>query len=567
VTRERLVFGGIAVLLAIGAADSARRAPGFALAGDSLGLVILGVVAGLAAVAAGLATSAAGARLAGRLLALAGCAWLAAGLATPGARGAIAFTLGLALSASAPAFMGHAALVSAGDGLRGRLDRLGVVLLYASLGGLAGVLPALLTDPGAVGCGDCPPNLLHVADAPEVAADMARWGIRIGVVAVALAAGLALWRLARASSPWRRRAAWLVVPGCGFLALAAAQLAHAWERGFLGTDDIDQALWRAQSATLLAIGAGAALLHALALRRRAALARLVIAQSDPSRPRGLRSSLADLLGDPQLEILYAGPEGGWIDELGRDRTPPADLSMTPLLRDGAPVALLCHRPGLLDDPRLAAEIERSVRLGLEHERLQAELHRELAHLRRSRADVVAAAEAERRLLERDLHDGAQQRLVAFAFDLGLARQHAAPEPAVRLEHAQREVQGVLAALREVAHGLYPVALSEAGLAAAVESLGDRRAGLRARDIPTERFAPAVEEAAYVAIAGVAEQCAPAPLQVAAALDGERLVIDMRSPAATPTDVVDIEDRVGALGGSMSAAPGADTHVTVELPCA
>jgi signal transduction histidine kinase len=568
VTRERLAFGIAGVLLAVAAADAARRAPGFALAGDSLGLVVLGVAAGLTAVAAGVALAAAGARSCGRLVSLAGCAWLAAGLATPGARGAALFTLGLAVYAAAPALMGHALLVGIGDGLRSRLDRLAVLTDYASLAGLAGLLPALLVDPAAAGCGDCPANLLRVADTPEAAADVTRWGIRIGLVAVALTAALALWRLATATPAARRRAAFVVVPGCGFLALACAELAHSWQRGFLAADGVDQALWSAQAGTLLAIGVGVALLHALALRRRAALARTVVGLSDPRRPGGLRAALAEQLGDPELDILYACSAGGWINAAGEERDPPSGSPTTPLVRDGSPVALLCHRPGLLDDPRLAAEIERTVRLGLEHERLQAELRRELVHLRRSRADLVAAAEAERRLLERDLHDGAQQRLVAFAFELGIARPHAAPPSAAALERAQHEVQDALAALRELAHGLYPVALSEAGLAAAVESLGDRRAGLRARGVPHERFAPAVEEAAYVAIAHVAEQCAPAPLEVAAGRDGDRLVIDMRSPAA-PTDVVDIEDRVGALGGSLalSAAAGADAHVRVELPCA
>jgi signal transduction histidine kinase len=568
VTRERLAFAIGGVLLTVAAADAARRSPGFALAGDSLGLVVLGVAAGLTAVASGLAIAVAGARSCGRLLSLAGCAWLAAGLATPGARGAVLFTLGLAVSATAPAFMGHALLVGAGDGLRGRLDRLAVVALYASLAGLAGLLPALLSDPAAAGCGGCPANLLHVADAPEAAADMTRWGIRIGLGAVALATVLALWRLASVSPAGRLRSAFVVVPGCGFLALAGAELAHSWERGFLGTDGVDQALWRAQAVTLLALGAGVALLHALALRRRAALARTVVGLSDPRRPGGLRAALAEQLGDPGLDVLYPSADGGWIDMLGEERDPAPGLATTPLVRDGSPVALLCHRPGLLDDPRLAAEIEQTVRLGLEHERLQAELRRELAHLRGSRSDLVAAAEAERRRLERDLHDGAQQRLVAFAFELGLARPHAAPASAAALERAQHEVQDALAALRELAHGLYPVALSEAGLAAAIESLGDRRAGLVARGVPEERFAPAVEEAAYVAIARVSEQCAPASLEVAAGREGDRLVIDMRSPAA-PTDVVDIEDRVGALGGSLalSAAAGADARVRVELPCA
>jgi glucose-6-phosphate-specific signal transduction histidine kinase len=216
-----------------------------------------------------------------------------------------------------------------------------------------------------------------------------------------------------------------------------------------------------------------------------------------------------------------------------------------------------------------AEIERTVRLGLDHERLEAQLRQQLAHLRRSRADVTAAGEAERRLLERDLHDGAQQRLAAFAFAVGLARRRAAPTLAARLERAQHQVLAALDELRELAHGLYPVALAEAGLAAAIESLGDRRPGLRATGLPRERFAPAVEETAYYVIASLADRWTPETVAVTAGLDGEHLIIDMRAATDAPGDLVAIDDRVGALDGALTVetpAPG-QTRVKVQLPCA
>jgi signal transduction histidine kinase len=181
--------------------------------------------------------------------------------------------------------------------------------------------------------------------------------------------------------------------------------------------------------------------------------------------------------------------------------------------------------------------------------------------------VVAAGEAERRMLERDLHDGAQQRLVAFAFSLGIARRHAAPERAAALELARGQVLEALAELRELAHGLYPVALGEAGLPAAVESLSDRRPGLRA-DLPPERFAPAVEETAYFTIATLTDLWTPLPVTLTAGRDEGTLVLDLRTPGRAPTGIVDIEDRVGALGGALAvAAANGATHVRLELPCA
>jgi signal transduction histidine kinase len=216
-----------------------------------------------------------------------------------------------------------------------------------------------------------------------------------------------------------------------------------------------------------------------------------------------------------------------------------------------------------------AEIERSVRLGLDHERLQAQLRQQLERLRRSRADVTAASEAERRLLERDLHDGAQQQLAAFTFAVGLARNRATPTIDGRLEHARREVQHALDDLRELAHGLYPVALAEAGLAAAVESLADRRPGLRPVRLPTGRFSPPVEETAYFVIADLADHWSPEPVTVSAGHDGKRLVLDVQAAAPAPGDLTAIEDRLGALEGALrvqQAQPGR-TRVTAELPCA
>ena len=320
--------------------------------------------------------------------------------------------------------------------------------------------------------------------------------------------------------------------------------------------------------TLIGVAAGVGLVRAQGQRQRSRLARLVVELGAAPRPGGLRDALAELLGDPRLELLHRS-SGGWLDARGHPHVPPPGTATTPLVREGEPVALLCHRPGLLDDARVVADIERSVRLGLDHERLQAQLQQQLEHLRRSRADVTAASEAERRVLERDLHDGAQQQLATFTFAVGLARNRVQRELDRRLEQAQREVQHALQALRELAHGLYPVALSEAGLAAAVDSLADRRPGLRALRLPAGRFPPAVEETAYFVIAGLADHWSPQPVTVSADRDGDRLVLDLHAAAPAPADLIAIEDRLGALGGVLSVRkPKAGrTRVTAELPCA
>jgi signal transduction histidine kinase len=378
---------------------------------------------------------------------------------------------------------------------------------------------------------------------------------------------LAVWRLVGAPEARRQRAWLLVLPGCAYLVFVAAQLGHEWRSGSPLNDLPEQTLWTAQAAALLAMAAGVGLLQLAARRRRWRLAQLVVELAGAPRPGGLREALANLLGDPRLELLHASQDG-WIDAGGHVRTPPTEATTTPLLRDGAPVALLHHRPELLEDPQAVAEIERSVRLGLDHERLQAQLRSQLAFLRRSRADLTAASESERRLLERDLHDGAQQRLAAFTFAAGLARHRVTPELDARLQRAQREVHHALEELREIAHGLYPVALAEAGLAAAIESLADRRPGLQPGEMTAERFPPAVEETAYFVIATLADHWAPRPVAVGTERDHERLLIDLRASAPVPHDLVAIEDRLSALDGALTVQapePG-QTRVTAELPC-
>ena len=564
-TPARAESGAVAVVAALlggAAAATARRAPEFAVAGDSIARLALGVTAGWAVVAAGIVLRAGGSRLAGRLLAAAGCAWLAAGLASPGARLAPLFTLGLVTVAAAPALLGHA-LVAEAPGSRAVAGA-----LYATLVGIVGLVPALLYDPAAEGCAACPPNLLGLADAPAAAAAIVRWGLRLGLFAIAACIVLALWRLSRAPGARRRRTWPLIAPGCAYLALAAADLAHALRRGVVGGYSADQTLWSAQAAALLGVAAGVALLRVAAQRRRARLARLVVELAETPRPGALSEALAALLGDPQLELLHAASDG-WIDADGNTRTPPADATATPLVRDGEPVALLCHRHGLLDDSRTVAEIERSVRLGLDHERLQAQLRLELAHVRRSRADVSAASEAERRLLERDLHDGAQARIAAFTFAAAVAAHRVAPPLATRLERARQEVQHALDELREIAQGLYPVALAEAGLAAAIESLSDRRSALTAAGLPSGRLAPALEETAYFAIATLAEQWSPHPVKVVAARDHRCLTLDVSAPTRPPEDLIAIDDRLAAVDGTLTINALAPelTRVRIELPCA
>jgi signal transduction histidine kinase len=186
---------------------------------------------------------------------------------------------------------------------------------------------------------------------------------------------------------------------------------------------------------------------------------------------------------------------------------PSDSSgraVTFLERDGQPIAAIVHDAVLLDDPGLVASVASAMRLSVENERLQAEVEAQLAEVRESRARIVTAGDAERRRLERDLHDGAQQRLVSLTLALRMANlklgDDADPEVRRSLEQASEEARSALAELRELARGIHPQILTEAGLGPAIESIADRSSiPVTVEGATTERFSPAVEGTAYFVV--------------------------------------------------------------------
>ena len=199
--------------------------------------------------------------------------------------------------------------------------------------------------------------------------------------------------------------------------------------------------------------------------------------------------------DPGLRLFHAVGEG-FVDGGGNAVAPPPGA--TRLLAGDEVVAALAHRPGLLDDPAVVRSLAATVRLALEHERLQAGVRAQLNALRDSRARIVAAGAAERRRLERDLHDGAQQRLVALTLGLRLA-QRRDPGAGEGLAAVEADVRAAVAELRELAHGIHPSLLSDQGLAVALQELAEGSPRLALGDLPAERFDAAVETAAYFAV--------------------------------------------------------------------
>jgi signal transduction histidine kinase len=504
----------------------------------------------------------------GALLAGAAAAWLIAEWDNPGALGGVMFTLGLALGTVAAALLAHALLVHGSGRLDTAAARLAVGGAYAGLALAAGIGSAFVADPGAKGCGSCPPNLLRVADAPDAVDWLERWGLRLGAAALTGAALLVVWRVWRASPPARRTIAPVLVPGVVFLGLVVAHQLHDLRRDWVGNDGLDDTLRLAESVALFGVALGVGWQRLAARRMRGRLAGLVVEMTEAARPGGIRDLIASALDDPTLELLYPF-EGGWVDVSGRDRTlrSPDVPGVTSLVQDGTVAAVVIHRPGLLDDVRLVEELGRAARLAIDHERLQAQQRAQLQRLRAARTAIVITTDAERRRLERDLHDGAQQALAGLAMAIGVARGGSAGEHAERLALAQSHVREALDGVRSLAHATYPAALDEAGLAAALDVLSDWQPNIELGALPEGRLDPALEASTYFIIAALTRAESDAMVDVNVRHEPTQLVVDVRTGAAA--DLTEVEDRVGALDGRLAVdmTPAGDTHVRVELPCA
>ena len=295
-------------------------------------------------------------------------------LAPPGSPAA--FTFGLIVAALAAPLVAHAALAYPAGRLGSRLD-LGVVLFgYAGAGLVLSLLPALFFDPGRQGCGLCPANLVLVRSVPGLAGGLQRAGLVLGLGwAAGLAAAEAV-RLARASPPLRRVIWPVLVPAGGYLLLAGADFAHSLPRGTLGNDPVDYRLWLGQAALLVLMAAGVAWAWVRDRRTRSAVVGLVIDAAQSAPPGGLRDVLAEMLADPDLKLAYPvgePPRPVRADGQPADIEPGPGRQVTPLVRSGRTVALLRHRAGLLDDPGLVSEVAAAARLGMENERLHAEV--------------------------------------------------------------------------------------------------------------------------------------------------------------------------------------------------
>jgi signal transduction histidine kinase len=574
----RLAAGPVALAFGLGALAVAGGPGRFTTyAGGSSLAAALTIAAGLALVLAGLVTSFG--RRAGRigdLAVLAGLVWFAPVWVGWDKGPPLVRSLGMIAAGFTFPLLLHLVLAYPGGRLRGVVAQTLVSVVYLEAV-LAALGRALFRDPFFDP--DCWANcsdkvfLLHslprLAQGIEVADRWFTAGAAVALVVVFA------WRLLRDSGPARRALLPVVLPA---ILLAAAVIARAIALQRVPLENPSDPAFR----TIFVVGCAAVILLASGLvwaairirAQRRAVARIATSLGQAPPPGSLQAALAQAVGDPELKIAYWLPGSRrHVDANGRPVAEPVAApgrASTVLVRDGRRIAVVSHTATL---PDLEREIGAAVRLALENERLQAEALAQLDQLRASRVRIVETGDAERRRLERDLHDGAQQRLLALSYDIRLARASAqadgdAPTGSL-LAEALAEAQAALGELRALAHGIFPAILAEAGLMSAVASLAD------AAPLPVEilaaangRYPAAVETAAYLLVAETLADAAgrdASHAAVSVVQDGGRLVVTVDDDGSDRTAaMVQLADRVGALEGRLTVEP---TRLRAELPCA
>jgi len=294
-------------------------------------------------------------------------------------------------------------------------------------------------------------------------------------------------------------------------------------------------------------------------------------------PGGLTPALRAATGDPSLRTDYWVPErGGYVDVEGRAVAPtlPRTARATPVTRHGELLGRLVHGPSV-DSARIESAFGAALRLSLENERLRAATLAELDELRSSRMRLVDHAADERRQLERNLHDGAQQRVVALTLLTRMMMSRATdPEVAGLAQRAEKLTRAVLEELRRIARGLYPVVLTDSGLRGAVLDLAQssRDVAVVLGELPATRYPGRIEATAYLVISAAladARSRAGSQFVVSSSDCNGILTVTTTDDAGQPGTgaPTTIEDQVAAVAGSLQVEyDTAGTRWRLEMPC-
>jgi signal transduction histidine kinase len=491
---------------------------------------------------------------------------------------ALPFTISNITANIYAASLAHLALAWPSGRLRSRFERGVVVAVYTWNTGQS-IVSLLFWNPRTNGCAGCPANLLLVSGSNSIEHifDVISVPVGLTISAIVLTLIVRHWRSARG---WSRR---VMVPlvwiSFAVVALSVVQTVT----GNLNLHVSNLVLYGIAPLILLA---GPALFVASTLRARmarGAVGSAIVDLEPGAPPERLRDALARALGDSTMQLAFRLPDGsGYLDTSGRavdPARPGQGRVVMPLGESGE--AVLVHDQGLEHEPQLVRLTASAAGMALEHARLQAEVQAQLEQVQASRTRIVEAGDAERRRLERDLHDGAQQRLVTLTLALGMARSRAAgadPELESLIDSATKEAREALVELRELARGIHPAVLTETGLAGAIQALVERSpVATTITALPAGRFPAQIEATAYFvvseALANVAKHAAAGSAQVTIRqLTGQLMVqvSDDGAGGAKPegSGLRGLADRVASAGGVLriDSPPGSGTRLEADIPC-
>ena len=438
---------------------------------------------------------------------------------------------------------------------------------------LIGPLPVLMFGLGT-SCEDCPKSVVQVSanTTPGATGDVITSGMAVGIGVILLWILVGRWR--GATPPQRRAMAPLLWSGIALTVLVASTLGAQTVTG-----DQVPGILSLSGQLVFALVPFIFLFGMLRSRvaRADAVGELLVRLGTSPGTDGLRGLLADALGDNSLQLLY-WIDGSWVKRDGRPaELPPAHdrrRAWTPVELEGERVGAIVHDRSLRAEPEMLNSVAAAAGLAMRGERLEAAL-------RRSRNRIVEVGLAERRRLERNLHDGAQQRLVALSLTLRIAQNQISKSPEKAEEMvgaAQEELTRALEELRELARGIHPAVLSDRGLGPAVEALAVRSPlPVKVVEVPGERLPEQVEAAAYFVIAealtNVAKYANASAATVAVRRVNGHAQVEVRDDGVGGADpgrgsgLLGLADRVGALDGSLAldSPPGSGTTLRAEIP--
>jgi signal transduction histidine kinase len=313
-----------------------------------------------------------------------------------------------------------------------------------------------------------------------------------------------------------------------------------------------------------------------------ALTGLVVDLGGLWEPVTLHDRLARALGDRSLELGYwVGDVAGYVDEAGRPFVVPTAGSVravTPIERDGERVAVLVHDPAALQDRAVLEAVAAATRIAVANVRLQAQVHDRVEQVAASRRRIVEAADAQRRRLAGELHEGAERRLATVSEQVVALAQDAGDAGARELlTGVEQQLDAARSELGGLARGIRPATLTSGGLAAALPELAARASVPVETRVDAGRLSPAVEAAAYFvcgeALANVAKYADASRVQIDVRHDGGRLAVAVADDGAGGADpsrgsgLRGLADRVEALGGQLmvESPPGRGTRLIAEVP--